>query len=119
MENRNTGNANDANNPNEEWISDENRDKQVQGATDDQLNSLSAAQDSYDAQESQTRYAADNRDDDNRDNDNDDDKDDDDKDDEDADNEEDENTDWGATDPLDAPGSLADPMDPSGPGSAV
>ncbi len=27
--------------------------------------------------------------------------------------------DWGNTDPLDQPGDLPDPMDPSGPGSAV
>jgi type II secretory pathway pseudopilin PulG len=105
MENRNTGNANDAYNPNSEWISDENRDSQVQGATEDQLNSLSAAEDSYNAS-SQTRYTSDARDDDDKADDNEEENDDDD-------------TDWGTVDPLDAPGSLPDPMDPSGPGSAV
>lgn len=34
-------------------------------------------------------------------------------------NDEEDLTDWGSTDPLDAPGNLPDPMDPSGPGSAV
>jgi len=43
----------------------------------------------------------------------------DDPDDEDAEESEEELTDWGATDPLDQPGNLPDPMDPSGPGSAV
>lgn len=31
----------------------------------------------------------------------------------------DEPSDWGETDPLDPPMSMPDPMDPSGPGSAV
>lgn len=47
------------------------------------------------------------------------DKDREDDDDDDVNEDEDESSDWGNVDPLDAPGSLPDPMDPSGPGSAV
>lgn len=109
METRNTG---DTNNPNPEWISEENRDKQVQGATEEQIESLSAAEANYDNPNDERLFA------DASGNDGDDD-DDDDADEEDDNEKEDANDDWGTVDPLDPPGSLPDPMDPSGPGSAV
>ena len=107
METKNNGNTQEETSRNENWQLAENNYSE-QPSADESVDLRSAEAGGYGLDANDTFYATTHHDDDKeRDNKEDDD-----------DNEE-ENTDWGTTDPLDPPGNLPDPMDPSGPGSAV
>jgi hypothetical protein len=110
MENKNMGNPNDAYNPNEDWRKTENNDEQLRTSGSEHKELRDAQVQGFGTDPGERAYLAanPNPDDSNRNND-----------DEDEDENEDDTTDWGNVDPLDTPGDLPDPMDPSGPGSAV
>ena len=108
MENTNNRNANKDNNPSNEWLFAQKTDGHAQDETDQNDDVRSTAAEGFGPDAGERAYLAGNHQNVNSDDD-----------DEEEENDENADTDWGEVDPLENPGRLSDPMDPSGPGSAV
>jgi len=107
MENTDNRNANDGNNPNNEWLFAEKNEGNTEENTGQKEDVRAVAADGFGPDAGERAYVAGNHQNGNSDDDDDDEKD------------ENADTDWGSVDPQENPGKLPDPMDPSGPGSAV